>query len=116
MKQELDITNIGTWIHDLDEEIFRFLTYKKVWTPYENEHKFSDESEYEEGGCWKFGKIINAIEIPNDVLLEIREYVQYEEFTSFQDTGRTLYKRLSEIRLEKFDIDNENFSMNTDQI
>ena len=103
---ELDITNIGTWVHDLSDKIFRFLIYKKVYTPYEQNQKFSDESEYENGGYYKFGFITNAIEIPNDVLLEINEVTEVDE-GSFEYLDKKIYVRLSEIRLEYYESDNK---------
>lgn len=115
--QELDITNIGTWVHDMSgcNKIFRFLVYKKVYTPYEQENKFSDESEYENGGYWKFGLITNAIEIPNDVLLEIEEMTQYDEFKPFEPLNRKVYFKLSDIRLEYWEDDNQDFNKNEEE-
>lgn len=107
MKQDLNITNIGTWLHDLDEDtIFRFRTYKRIFTPYEQEKKYLDETRFEEGTFYSYGKILNIIEIPGDLLLEIREVYQKEEGGPFEDYGSTVYRRLSDIQLEKRDKDN----------
>ena len=105
--QELDCTNIGTWARDLEGQVFRYTVYKKVWTPYELEKKYSDESEYEDGGYYNHAYITNIIEIPNDVLIEFEELAEYEEGAPFEPKGYKTYRKLSEISLSKFDIDNE---------
>lgn len=109
IEQFLDCTNIGTWIHDSQEgQIFRYCVYKKVWTPYEQDKKFSDESQFENGGYWKYAIITNVIEIPNDVLLEFEE-VEREDYDCgpFKPIGCKSYYKLSDICLEKCDEDNE---------
>lgn len=104
--QDLEITNIGTWSRDLEGQVFRYLTYKKNWTPYEMDKKYSDESEFEEGGYYRFAYITNVIEIPGDVLIEFTELSQGDFEGQFEDAGFKQYRRLSEIKLERFDIDN----------
>ena len=44
------MTDFETFLQDNSETIFRYFKYKKVWTPYELDKKFSDESIYENGG------------------------------------------------------------------
>ena len=41
-------TDLETWLHDFEDNIFRILVYRKPgqYTPYEMENKFSDESLY----------------------------------------------------------------------
>ena len=99
------ITDLGTWIQDQEGQIFRLLTYKKVWTPYEMDKKYSDESQFEEGGYYKFVYITNAIEVPEGTLLELSEVMQ-EDDGSWIDEHIKHYRLLSDIRLEKLDIDN----------
>ena len=100
--QDLDITNFGTWLKDNKDETFRLLVYKKVYTPLEQEKKYSDESEFENGGYYKYVKIDKAIEIPNDILLEVHP-VKYNEFEQEIGVYENLseFYRLSEIRLSK---------------
>lgn len=99
--QDLDITNIGTWLQDNKDVTFRLLVYKKVYTPLEQEKKYSDESEYENGGYYKYVKIVKAIEIPNDVLLEVSpvKYNDFEEEIGVYNLSE--FYRLSEIRLSR---------------
>lgn len=110
IEQQLDCTNIGTWLFDSQEgQIFRYCVYKKVYTPYEQDKKFSDETEFENGGYWNYAYITNVIEIPNDLLIEFEELYQDEECTPFKPIGHKSYRRLSDISLQKYDIDNENY-------
>ena len=39
------------FIETMQEEIFRLAVYKKLFTPYEIDNKFIDESNYEECKC-----------------------------------------------------------------
>ena len=104
--QDLEITNIGTWLHDEGDYIYRFLVYKKVWTPYELDKKFSDESEYEESGYYNFAKIVNIIEIPNDILIEFEIFYPNDE-EIYESSGRHEFHKLSDIKLIRYDSDNE---------
>lgn len=100
----LDITNIGTFIHDNQGEIFSICRYKKVYTPYEIENKFIDESIYEETYT---GIIRKAIEIPNDVLLEIEQvFENLCDIDNKEDTKIVSYERLSNIVLFKMERSN----------
>lgn len=95
------ITDMLTWLLDNDDRIFRYLVYKKVFTPYEQEKAFMDESEYENGGYYTMCIIEEAIDLGNgDHLLGLREIA---------DDGMIFkyirFLRLSEIRLSCFDDD-----------
>lgn len=106
IEQHLDCTNIGTWVHDLQEgQIFRYCVYKKVFTPYEQDKKFSDEPIFEDGGYWNYAYITNVIEIPNDILIEFDEL--YEEDGDFKSRCFKTYRKLSDIQLVKYEKDNE---------
>ena len=100
------ITDLGTWLQNQQGQVFRVLTYKKVWTPYEQDKKFSDESIYEEGGYYLFAYITNAIEVSEGTLLELSEVTQNDDGT-WEDDHRKHYKLLTDIKLEKIDGDNE---------
>ena len=101
------ITDIGTWWNDeAKNKVFRYLTYKKVYTPYEQDKKFVDESMFEDD--YHFGVISNIVEIPNDVLIEFEDgYFDWKISNIFQFTGMKSYKKLSDISLEQYDKDNE---------
>lgn len=65
-------TDLETWLLDFNEEkIFRIYRRKDVFTPYEQEKKFMDETVWE---CVsESAKIVEAIELPNkDTLLGFR--------------------------------------------
>lgn len=94
--------DIYTWLHDVGEDkLFRFVVYRRIFTPYEQEQKFSDESQYEDTH-FTFGYIKELINLENgDYLIG---------FNICDDDGSELgvieYYRLSEIRLSCFDVDN----------
>ncbi len=101
------ITDIGTWIQAQEGQVFRLLTYKKVWTPYEMDKKYSDESIFEEGGYYVFVYITNAIETPEGTLLELSEVEQDYDNGTWKDNHIKHYRLLKDIKLTKYDIDNE---------
>lgn len=90
------ITDFETWYRDVGRDrLFRFLVYRRMFTPYETEEKFVDEIEYE-SAFYSFGRIEEAIDLGGDWFLGIREVFPDEE----ENESDTLtYYRLSEIRL-----------------
>ena len=100
--------DIHTWLSDVGEErVFRMWIFKKMFTPYEQDEKFLDESVYVDDTC-KFVMIKELIELPDGDLL-----------IGFQDTDNDNlyleYYKLSEIRLDycqsdKERLEDENFS------
>ena len=87
--------DIYTWLHDVGEDrLFRFVVYRRFYTPYEQEQKFSDESFYEDTH-FTFGYIKELINLENGDYLIGFELAD-DDGTSF-DTVE--YYRLSEIRL-----------------
>ena len=92
--------DIHTWLSDVGEErVFRMWVFKKMFTPYEQDEKFSDESVYEDDVC-KYVMIKELIELPDGDLL-----------IGFQDADRDNlyleYYKLSEIRLDYCQSDKE---------
>lgn len=95
------ITDFETWLLDESERIYRYLVYKKVFTPYEQEKKYSDESEYENGGHYTLCHIEEAIDMGNgNWMLGLREIYDDGLVSSHID-----YYPLSDIRLSCFDDD-----------
>lgn len=98
------ITDIETWLLDNEGRIFRYVIYRRMFTPYEQQHAFSDESLYEDYN-YSFGYIEEAIELGNSEWLL--------GFRKVDDDGEPLdeieYCRLSEIRLSCFDCDQYSF-------
>lgn len=104
--------DLETWISDNSDKFYSVKKYMKVYTPYEYDKKYSDETRYE----WeKTCKIKEAIEIPNDVLLGLQEY--FDNYVTLSDNtieykvkeafGGLLYVRLSDVVIEEI-IDEEN--------
>ena len=96
------ITDFETWLMDeSDTKIFRYLIYKKVYTPYEQDKKYMDESEYEDGGHYTMAKIEEAIDMGNgNWMLGMRTI--YEDCSV---SKHITYVMLNVIRLECFDED-----------
>lgn len=94
-------TDLETWLLDFNEEkVFKIYRRKTIFTPYEQDKKFSDAEVWE---CVsESARIVEAIELPNkDTLLGFRD-IWYEDVndelklttSSFID-----YYPLSEIQL-----------------
>lgn len=80
-----------TWIHDFGDRIYRYWVYKRMFTPYEQEQKFVDESRFEDVEC-SFGVIKEVIELPDgDILLAFG--------SAAGDIDYVEYYKLSEIHL-----------------
>ena len=86
------ITDFETWLLDYGDRLYRYLVYKRMFTP-------EDESEYEDnhyGLC----QIAEAIELSGDWLLGLRTIGEDGEIY-----GMIHYYKLSEIRLAFFEND-----------
>lgn len=78
--------------------VFRLWVYKRMFTPYEAENKFSDQSCFESDYC-SHVCIKDVIELPDgDLLLALCNY---------ENDNYTAYYKLSEIALVKANIDME---------
>ena len=85
--------DIHTWLSDVGEDrVFRLWVFKKMFTPYEQDEKFSDESVYEDDVC-KYVMIKELIELPDGDLL-----IGFQDADS--DNLYLEYFKLSEIRLD----------------
>ena len=105
------MTDMDTFIADSQGKIFRIYKYKRVYTPYEQEQKYSDESEYENGGYAEFVFIKQAIELPDgDVLLKLEKTYKPSDDFIFDEYDKKYksyrYEKLSDIVIEEYDIDN----------
>lgn len=99
------ITDMETWLLDNEGKIFRYVIYRRMFTPYEQEHAFSDESQYEDYH-FTFGFIEEAIDLGGgEWLLGFRKVNEDGEI--FEEIE---YCRLSEIRLSCFDCDQDMFT------
>ena len=101
-------TDMETWFCDNSDRIYRFLVYKKLFTPYEQEHKFMDESQFEDIH-YRYGFIEEAIELGHgEWLLGIREVKDGE-------TADMSYFKLSDIQLSYFEQDQDMLSADEDE-
>lgn len=93
------ITDFETWIRACGDRLYRYLVYKRMFTPYEQQNAFEDESEYEEP-YYKLCQIAEAIDLGGDWLLGLRTIGEAGKVY-----GRIHYYKLSEIRLAFFEND-----------
>lgn len=96
--------NMESWMLTNRDKTFRYLVYKKVYTPHEQQKAYMDESEYENGGYYSKCKIEEAIDLGGDWLLGMRILEDDNE-----KTGILHYVRLNEIRLSCFENDQEGY-------
>ena len=87
------IADFETWLLDYGDRLYRYLVYKKMFTPYEEQHAFEDESVYEDYH-YELCQIAEAIDLGNgDWMLGLR---------TVDDDGKVCgmihYYKLSEIR------------------
>ena len=101
-------TDMETWFSDNSDRIYRFVVYKKLFTPYEQEQKFSDESQFEDTH-YRFGFIEEAIELGHgEWLLGLREIIDGE-------VSAINYFKLSDIQLSYFEQDQNMLSDEEDE-
>lgn len=90
--------------------IFRLWEYKRMFTPYEQDQKFSDESVYVNDEC-DYVRILDVITLPDGDLLLATTYAYSESESSYIS-----YYKLSEISLAKSkrDMEEDNALNNND--
>lgn len=79
------MTDMETWLLDFGyDRIFRMLEYKKIFTPYEQKQKFSDESEFKDTH-YTFIKIVECFELPNgEVMIGYREIIDWSDLDGYR--------------------------------
>ena len=93
------ITDMETWFLDNRNRIYRFVVYKKLFTPYEQDKKFVGESQFEDIH-YRFCFIEEAVELGHgECLLGLREIIDNEVCEYIH------YYRLSDIQLSYFEQD-----------
>lgn len=93
------ITDMETWLLDFDERIYRYVVYRKMFTPYEQEKRSRDETPFE-SIYYRFGKIEEVINIGDGKwMLGFRNVINH----SLSD--KIEYYMLNEIRLELWERD-----------
>lgn len=92
-----------TWLHDYGDRVYRYWVYKRMFTPCEQEAKYSDQCCYEDEIC-QYGIIKEAVELPDgDILLGFVD--PDDEGTRVE--GYITYQKLSEISLAFCPLDME---------
>ena len=94
---------MAEWVADNVGGVFRFLTYRRMFTPYEIEQKFMDESQFEDIH-YDFGILQEAVDLGGgEWMLVFRGLCDYEE------TGQLIYRRLSEIQFCRYPEDDREY-------
>ena len=94
----MTITDLETWLIDNDERIYRYLVYKRMFTPYEQQRAFEDETIFEDD-YYTLAKITEAIDLGNGEWLLGFTGVDGDTLRINQYTE---YYKLSEIKLSYF--------------
>ena len=91
------------------DRLFRYLVHKRMFTPYEMANQYMDQSCYE-SNYYHRGYIREIVILPDeDVLLGIADILESD--ADLHDEYRSMkYYRLSEIRLEYFPKDADEFA------
>jgi hypothetical protein len=105
--------NITEWLKDYEHKVFRMWKYKKMFTPYEMEQKFVDESVYESDAC-EYIIITKIIPISNDDYLLgyiLADGYNYSEIIEKSENDKLeWYAKLSNIELAYSESDNTEFT------
>ena len=108
-----EYANIAEWLKDYEHKVFRMWKYKKMFTPYEMEQKFEDESVYESVTC-EYVIITKIIPLSNDDYLIgyiLADGYDYSEIINQSESQKLeWYVKLSEISLAYSESDNEDFT------
>lgn len=98
-------TDIETWALDhMDGRVIRYQIYRRMFTPYEQEQKFSDESPYENGYYMSFGYIAGVIDLGCGEWLIC---IQSCDENTFEPYDIYEYHKLSDIKLYFYEYDME---------
>jgi hypothetical protein len=86
-----------TFMHDVGEDrICQMLVFKKMFTPYEQEQKFRDESVYV-NDCYDDVKIREVVQLQDDLLIGVQFITDTDDLDD--DNYRIQYYKLSDIEL-----------------
>ena len=85
-----------------ENDIFQFWVYRKVYTPYEQQRAFSDESMFEDQ-CANYGFAVECTALGNgDFLIGFRTVADPDETEVESYNGPIEYYKLSEIRMSLY--------------
>ena len=80
-----------TFLLDNDNRIYSYLVYKRMFTPYEQQQAFSDESQFEDGAHFTTAMIREAIPLGNGDWLLGMENIFEDEFTRAKAEGLKVF-------------------------
>lgn len=90
-------------LEDFGNDVIRYCKYNKfnIWTPWQQEKKYMDESIYEDTH-YTFGRVINAWDTNKGILLKIEKC---DDEYPHESCDIYEYVYLNDIVLKKFDYD-----------
>lgn len=95
---------LGNWTNlflNNTDTIFRMQVYKRLFTPYEMDKAFVDETQFEDD--WMQVCICEIYELPDkDLLLGVRRLYEEDDWYLCEDKWIIDYYKLSEIRLSYY--------------
>ena len=104
----MNVIDLNSWIEKYKNTVFRMFEYKKIWTPYEMEQKFMDETEFKTDRS-TLVKVKEAVTLPNgEVLLKLRDVDDEEDEDDDENLHQAIYywRNMKDIQLDQFDYDN----------
>ncbi len=104
------VFDFSDWLINKRDRVFAYQVYRRMFTPYEQEEKFEDESEFTDIH-FQPARIVEAVELGNGDWL-IGFHNLYDDGDN--DPGDVYYYRLSDINLFTYDFlqhkyDEENY-------
>lgn len=93
-----NVVDMSSFIYDNQDVVFCFTRYKRIFTPYEEDKKFVDESIFEDTIR---GYIRSAVDLGYDYLLEV-EQVAIEFDGSIHELGVTEYIHLGDCKMSLY--------------
>lgn len=98
----LEFVSVPDFLMAHEDDIFEFWVYRKVYTPYEQQQAFLDESVYEDTSAI-FGFIAECTSLgAGDFLLGFRIIADPDEDNVQSYRGPIEYYKLSEIRMKLY--------------
>lgn len=97
-----EFASLPGFLNTHQDDIFMFWVYRRVYTPYEQQRAFTDESVFEDTQAL-FGFITECVSLGNgDFMLGFRSVADPEEENVKAYNGPIEYYRLSEIRMRLY--------------
>ncbi len=95
----VEFQSVSDFFRSHQNDIFRFWVYRKVYTPYEQQQAFMDESMFEDSSA-NYGFVIECVPLGNgDFLVGFQTVADPDEIGVQSYNGLVEYYKLSEIRM-----------------